>query len=158
MYHKTKNSLFFLLPLILMIGQSCSKKYLKGSVYIGSGGGFAGTYKEYQLNTDGRLYFLKGNSDSVLFLKKLDSTTTKKLFKKYYKLKLDREDLDAPGNMYYYVGRREGKFRNHKITFGNPEAGVSENIKEYYDDFNKLIADSTQKSLILEKIQNSKNI
>ena len=112
---------------------------------MGSGGGFAGTYKEYQLNADGKLYFQQSNIDSILYVKTLDSATTKKIFKKYYKLKLDSDDLDAPGNVYYYVGRREGKFRNHKVTFGHPEAGVTENIKEYYDEFNKIISENTSK-------------
>lgn len=112
---------------------------------MGSGGGFAGTYKEYQLNADGKLFFHQSNVDSVLYVKTLDSSTTKKIFKQYYKLKLDSDDLDAPGNIYYYVGRREGKFRNHKVTFGNPEAGVTKNIQEYYDEFNKIISENTSK-------------
>lgn len=146
MVNKKNNLLILLLLSILFFGESCSKKYLKGTIYMGSGGGFAGTYKEYQLNADGKLFFQQSNVDSVLFIKTLDSATTKRIFKKYYKLKLDSEDLDAPGNIYYYVGRREGKFRNHKVTFGNPEAGVTKNIQEYYNEFNKIISDSTSKN------------
>jgi hypothetical protein len=133
--------LFILFGVIL--GSSCSKKYLQGTIYMGSGGGFAGSYKEYQLNANGDLYFKQSNVDSLLYIKTIDSGATKKVFRKYYKLKLDRDDLDAPGNMYYYIGRRDGKFRNHKITYGNPEAKVSENIKEYYESFLKVISDST---------------
>jgi hypothetical protein len=146
MVNKKNNLLILLLLSILFFGESCSKKYLKGTIYMGSGGGFAGTYKEYQLNADGKLFFQQSNVDSVLFIKTLDSATTKRIFKKFYKLKLDSEDLDAPGNIYYYVGRREGKFRNHKVTFGNPEAGVTKNIQEYYNEFNKIISDSTSKN------------
>ncbi len=136
MYYK--NSKFFAIILVAMIfisGQSCSKKYLKGTIYVGSGGGFAGSWKQYQLNADGNLYFQESNKDSLVFVKSLDSAATKKIFRKYYKLKLDRDDLDAPGNIYYYVGKRDGKFRNHKVTFGNPEAGVSKDLKNYYDEF-----------------------
>lgn len=133
---------FLFVVCIIFIGFSCSKKYQKGTLYFGSGGGFAGSYKEFQLNANGNIYFQQSGVDTVIFLKTLDSAATKKLFKKYYKLKLDSEDLDAPGNMYFYVGRREGKFRNHKITFGNPEAGVTSNIKDYYDDFNKVVSEN----------------
>ncbi len=133
---------FLTLLLFLIISQSCSKKFQKGTIYFGSGGGFAGSFREYQLNANGDLFFQQSGVDSLIFIKTLDSLATRKLFKKYYKLNLDSEDLDAPGNIYYYVGRREGKFRNHKITFGNPEAGVTSNIKDYYDEFNKIISET----------------
>lgn len=144
MRNKKPQLFSIVLGLVLVFsGLSCSKKYLKGTIYLGSGGGFAGSYKEYQLNANGDLFFHQSDVDSVFFIKSLDSSATKKLFKRYYKLKLDREDLDAPGNKYYYVGRREGKFRNHKITFGNPEAGEVKSIKQFYDEFSMIIADST---------------
>jgi hypothetical protein len=141
-YFKFLNSILFISCVFWF--SSCSKKYLKGTIYMGSGGGFTGSYKEYQLNSNGELFFQQSDVDSVFYIKSLDSTATKKLFRKYYKLKLDREDLDAPGNKYFYVGRREGKFRNHKITFGNPEADDTKIIKQFYNEFSKAISDSTK--------------
>ncbi len=144
MRNKISKYLVIFLPILILFSTvSCSKKYLSGTIYLGSGGGFAGSYKEYQLNANGDLFFKQNDVDSVFFIKSLDSSATKKLFKKYYKLKLDSEDLDAPGNKYFYVGRREGKFRNHKITFGNPEAGDIKPVKEFYNQFFKVISDST---------------
>ena len=138
----SKFPLFLLITYTIFFGFSCSKKYQKGTLYFGSGGGFTGSYKEFQLNANGDIYFQQSGVDTVIFFFFFNSTATKKLFKEYCKLKLDSEDFYTTGNMYYYVGRRESKFRNHKITFGNPEAGVTTNIKEYYDDFNKIISEN----------------
>lgn len=129
---------------ILLLEISCSKKYLKGTIYMGSGGGFTGSFKEFQLNANGQLFFRQNNIDSVLYLKIIDSATTKKIFRKYFKLKLDSDDLDAPGNTYNYIGRREGKFRNRKITFGHPDVKVNEGIKNYFNEFMAIIQDSTK--------------
>jgi hypothetical protein len=95
-----KNYTVVLIIAVLLTSISCSKKYLSGTIYMGSGGGFAGSWKEYQLNTNGDLYYLESKKDSIVFLKTLDSAATKKIFKKYYKLKLESNDLDAPGNVY----------------------------------------------------------
>jgi hypothetical protein len=133
MINKVKILSFCLLMALISI--SCSKKYQKGTIYMGTGGGFAGSWKEYQLNADGKLFFRQSNVDSVVFIKTLDSASTKKMFRTYNKLKIDRDNLDAPGNVYYYIGRREGKFRNHKVTFGNPEAGMPKNLQEYFNAF-----------------------
>jgi hypothetical protein len=141
---KPSISMAIIIGIFILVGSSCSQKYLKGTIYMGNGGGFAGNWKEYQLNANGDLYFRESIKDSVVFIKTLDSSATKRVFRKYYKLKLDRDNFDAPGNMYYYVGKREGKFRNHKITFGNPEAGVSKELKNYYDDFMDNLDDSTK--------------
>lgn len=134
----------FLITSVLLTNISCSKKYLSGTIYMGSGGGFSGSWKEYQLNTNGDLYYLESKKDSIVFLKTLDSAATKKVFKKYYKLKLESNDLDAPGNMYQYIGRREGKFRNHKITFGHPEAKeLAKELNAYFEEFMANVGDST---------------
>lgn len=134
----------FLNVALLLTSISCSKKYLSGTIYMGSGGGFAGSWREYQLQPNGNLYFLESKNDSIVFVKTLDSAATKKVFKKYYKLKLESNDIDAPGNMYQYIGRREGKFRNHKITFGHPEAKeAAKELNAYFTEFMANVADST---------------
>jgi hypothetical protein len=142
-----KAALGIVIILFLVFGMSgCSKKYLNGIIYVGTGGGFAGTWKEYQLNINGDLYFKESKKDSSVYLKTLDSVATRKVFRKYYKLKLDSNDLDAPGNMYYYIGHREGKFRNHKITFGHPEAAAaSKLLTTYFDDFMAITQDASKK-------------
>jgi hypothetical protein len=133
----------YIVIIISVLTISCSKKYLKGTIYMGTGGGFSGNFKEFQLNANGQLYIHQSGIDTVIYLKTVDSSTTKKIFRKYFKLKLDRDDLDAPGNIYTYIGRREGKFRNHKITFGHPEAKVKNEIRSYYSAFMAIINDST---------------
>jgi hypothetical protein len=140
----SKHYAVLLISAVLFTSFSCSKKYMSGTIYMGSGGGFAGNWREYQLNTNGDLYFLESRKDSIVFVKTLDSAATKKVFKKYYKLKLESNDLDAPGNMYQYIGRRDGKFRNHKITFGHPEANeAAKDLKEYFTEFMANVGDST---------------
>lgn len=139
-----KHYFTFLICAVFITSISCSKKYMSGTIYMGSGGGFAGSWKEYQLKPNGELYFLESRKDSIIFVKTLDSAATKKVFKKYYKLKLESNDLDAPGNMYQYIGRRDGKFRNHKVTFGHPEAKeAAKELNEYFKEFMANVGDST---------------
>lgn len=139
-----KYSLAFLFGAVLFANFSCSKKYMTGTIYMGSGGGFAGSWKEYQLKSNGELYFLESRKDSIIFVKTLDSAATKKVFKKYYKLKLESNDLDAPGNMYQYIGKRDGKFRNNKVTFGHPEAKeAAKELNAYFTEFMASVGDST---------------
>jgi hypothetical protein len=139
-----KQLLITCLTFILFGIGACSKKYQKGTIYMGTGGGFAGSWKEYQLNADGKLYLRKSNLDSVIYVKTMDSSATKKMFRTYKKLKIDSDNLDAPGNVYYYIGRREGKFRNHKVTFGNNDAGIPKDLQEYFNSFfNTIEAEAT---------------
>lgn len=144
---KQNSATVSIIILLLLFGvSSCSKKYLNGTIYVGSGGGFAAAWKEYQLNSNGDLYFKESKKDSIIYLKTLDLAAARKVFKKYYQLKLDSNDLDAPGNMYYYIGHREGKFRNHKITFGHPEAvNDSKLLTNYFDYFMANVSDTTEK-------------
>jgi hypothetical protein len=135
--------LLFLGLFFIFFSNSCSKKFQKGTIYMGTGGGFVGSWKEYQLNADGKLFFRQSNVDSVIYIKTLDSAATKKMFRTYNKLKIDQDNLDAPGNVYYYIGRREGKFRNHKVTFGNPEAGLPKDLQEYFNAFYSTIEASS---------------
>lgn len=134
--------IFLLLAVGLLV--SCSQKYQKGTIFMGSGGGFTGAWQEFQLNADGQLYLRESNKDELRYLRTLDSTQTKKIFKRYYKLKLDRNDLDAPGNIYYYVGHKIGKFRNKKMVFGHQEAPISKEIQKYFDGFMAMALDSTK--------------
>ncbi len=124
--------LVFFITIVCM--SACTKRYMKGTIYVGNGGGFTGAWKEYQWHTDGKLFLKLPAQTEPMLLKIMDSTTTRKVFKRYYKLKLDSDNLDAPGNVYFYIGRREGKFRNHKVTFGNPEINPNSELKKYYDD------------------------
>jgi hypothetical protein len=128
---------------IFFAATHCSHKYQKGTIYMGQGGGIAGSFREFQLNADGALYLRQANADQVTYLRSLDSSTTRKIFKRYYKLKLDSNDLDAPGNIYYYVGHKLGKFRNNKVVFGHPEAPISKEIQAYFDYFMAKAQDST---------------
>ncbi len=111
---------------------------------MGQGGGFAASWKEFQLNHDGKLFLRSSLQEEPQFVRTLDSSDTRKIFRRYYKLKLDKNDLDAPGNMYYYVGHRIGKFRNKKVVFGHPDAPISKEIQKYFDNFINLAQDSTQ--------------
>jgi hypothetical protein len=144
--HKTKQNLkkqlYFIF--VLLIAISCSKKFQKGTIYMGQGGGIAANWREFQLNADGKLFLRQPNATEVKYLRTLDSSATRKIFKRYYKLKLDSNDLDAPGNIYYYVGHKIGKFRNNKVVFGHPEAPISKEIQQYFDDFMTTAQDSTK--------------
>jgi hypothetical protein len=136
---KQSNSVYFGSMLCLLVlaifSISCAKKYQKGTIYMGSGGGFTGAWQEYQLNADGKLFMKNSRTDSVVYLRTLDSASTKKFFKRYHKLKIDDKQLDAPGNAYFYMGHKEGKFKNKKITFGASESPVSKEIQQLFNDF-----------------------
>jgi hypothetical protein len=132
-------SLKVCLILGLFLLGSCARKYQKGTIYMGSGGGFTGAWQEYQLNANGKLFKKNSKSDSTQYLFTLDSTTTKQYFKRYYKLKIDKKSLNAPGNAYFYMGHKVGKFSNKKITFGSADTPVSNHIKKLFDDFMKIV-------------------
>jgi hypothetical protein len=148
-------SFYLWILVVLFCATGCSKKYLNGTIYMGSGGGFAGSWEEYQLKASGDLFFRENRRDSLTFIKTLDSAATKKVFKKYYKLKLEKEDLYAPGNIYYFIGKRIGKFRNHRITFGDANASdLSKDLNSYYEWFMQSIQDTTK---VINTVNSRKN-
>lgn len=87
-------------------------------IQFGSGGGFTGRSTDYILTRDGRLYAhtetLEGKNTDV-FIKKISSCKTNKIFRYIDKKQVMNIILDDPGNTYSYITIK--KTEVHTLTW-----------------------------------------
>lgn len=81
------------------------------------GGGFTGAFSEYSLLDNGWV-FRNGNSDtSFIQVGRFPLDETTQMFNSLEFLRLDKLNLDEPGNRYYYIISKH-KNNEHKIQWG----------------------------------------
>ena len=86
---------------------------------FGKGGGFAGIETRYILLDDSRLYIQPGIKSGFQYIGKVDRKLTKQMFHNYQNLGLEQMDLNEPGNMYYFIEKRQGQQVNKKLVWGD---------------------------------------
>jgi len=107
---------------------------------FGSGGGFAGAYKEFLLLDNGQVFLFEfGPAKKDTFeLQSLSRRETKAIFKQLDTLRLQKYDFDFPGNMSYYV-RVSDELTEHSVQWGDPEWTVRPDIAQFHTDLKSLM-------------------
>lgn len=103
---------------------------------FGDGGGFAGAYTEYLLLENGQLFVQKGLSGERVELPAAKKSTAKALFKKASVLLTDSTAFNYPGNMYYFLQRKDAGV-DVRLTWGAPGYEVNAEVKALYDELIK---------------------
>lgn len=107
---------------------------------FGSGGGFAGAYKEYLLLDNGQVFLFEfGPAKKDTFeLQSLTRQETKMVFKELDSLRLQKYDFNYPGNMSYYV-RLSDEQTEHSVQWGDPRWTVRPDIAEFHSELKSLM-------------------
>ncbi len=134
---------YFLLVLPAAIAlwalQSCKtqrltlKDYNGPKLFFGSGGGFAGTFKEYILLPNGQVFFSE-NGGSVRELKAVKKRQAKPFFKSADRLNLLNIVYNKPGNMYYYI-RYRTKDGDNKLSWGREKTLIHPELDSLFRSF-----------------------
>jgi len=105
---------------------------------IGQGGGFTGEYFEFILSENGQVHKYDYKNDREVYFKDLKKIDLVYFLKKLEALSLEGMEINAPGNMTYYIDLRIGKTSINKITWGNYNYNPDENLvklhKELFDN------------------------
>ncbi len=116
---------FFILILLSFIGCKSTKigpeQYKKSQLVFGSGGGFAGTYNEYILLDNGRLFKRNEDRKTVTELKTVKKSLTEQVFNNIHTFKLDTYKHNEPQNLYYFIKYKTPKDSNNIVWSGKPE-------------------------------------
>ena len=104
---------------------------------FGDGGGFAGAYTEYLLLENGQLFVQKGLSGERMEIPATKKSTAKAMFKKATILLTDSTAFNYPGNVYYFLQRKDTGL-DVRVTWGAPGYEVSSDVKTLYDELIRL--------------------
>lgn len=108
-------------------------------IVIGSGGGVTGAVTTYELYEDGTLY---ENSSLNLDISQKKMNTLKgmkEIQNQFDALNIDTIKLNAPGNMYFFVGyQKDGE--SHRCTWGANDVQAPENLRTFYENLMETIS------------------
>lgn len=108
--------------------------YTGRTIIVGQGGGFTGAVTTHSLTKEGQ--YKKTSSIKEIASKVMyrDEAITSTTFADFTALNIESIDFQKPGNMYYFVGYREGKVEK-KVTWGSPNDTPPAEVKAFYDSF-----------------------
>lgn len=104
---------------------------------FGDGGGFAGAYTEYLLLENGQLFVQKGLGGERTEIPSAKKRTAKSVFKRATALLTDSTAVNYPGNMYYFLQRKDSGV-DVRMTWGAPGYEVPPQVKALYDELTRL--------------------
>ncbi|MCB0516300.1 MAG: hypothetical protein KDD49_09570 [Bacteroidetes bacterium] len=115
--------------------------YPKRQLIFGGGGGFSGVESAYFLLENGQIFSQTGFDSTYVSLGKLKKKQVNPLFSKADTLSIDSLEMNAPGNMYYYLAYQMPDSSVHKITWGDPAQHIPENIKDFRNELMQIISE-----------------
>jgi len=92
---------------------SDTKKYA-----VGKGGGFTGSYEEYIVYENGKVYKRDFNYEREIYLKQLSEIDLNRVLERINNLSLEGIEIDKPGNLTSYIEIREANYSINKIVWG----------------------------------------
>lgn len=122
------------------INEVLSDNKPKGRVIIvGSGGGVTGAVTSYKIFEDGSLFEsnLISTNETQKKLKVLKDA--KAIQNQFEALNIDTMKLNAPGNIYFFVGYEENG-KTHRCTWGANDEPAPENLKTFYENLMNTIS------------------
>jgi len=101
-------------------------------IIVGSGGGMTGMVNEFHINKDGRVVKQNTLSGQNSIYKTITTEQLNIVNSMFDQLNLSSVDFDRPGNMYYFVGLKEG-MKQHRVTWSSADPALPENIRQFYN-------------------------
>lgn len=115
--------------------------YVGPRITFGSGGGFSGATVEHCLLPSGEVFLKSSRIKSYNVTKSVDKKVAQQMFENFTALGLDKEVIDDPGNMYYFISKEvDGKV--HKLTWGAENQQASAKAKKFYMTLKSLVKGS----------------
>ena len=107
---------------------------------FGKGGGVTGQAIVYYILENGMIFRSQAITQSA-FEKygRISKDVTKSIFENYHLLRLKDIDFIHPGNVYHFIEWKHGT-QSHKITWGDPNFEVDQNVQLLYGLLNHKIA------------------
>ena len=136
--------LFYIFSILLILVSCKTAEEVKsntpptGKRYaIGQGGGFTGEFLEFILSENGQVHKYDYKYDREVYFKDLKKIDLVYYLEKLEALSLEGMEINAPGNMTYYIDVRVGKTSLNKVTWGsynyNPDKELVNFHKELFD-------------------------
>lgn len=132
-------AIFSSILFLSIISSSCNvvkytpEKFPSNQIIWGTGGGFTGIEYTYTLLPNGQLFLRQGVGSPYIELKPMKKKEAKPFFEKVASLQLFKQDIDKPGNMYYFL-QEVTEETDSKATWGAgdyiPPSGVVALYKE----------------------------
>ncbi|NUO01090.1 MAG: hypothetical protein HUU01_10800 [Saprospiraceae bacterium] len=97
----------------------------------------AGAYTEYLLLENGQLFVQKGLGGERTEIPSAKKRTAKSVFKRATALLTDSTAVNYPGNMYYFLQRKDSGV-DVRMTWGAPGYEVPPQVKALYDELTRL--------------------
>ena len=110
----------------------------KPTILIGSGGGVTGMANVYRITPSGEVFRGKGIGDiKYTECAKIKRAKAKKMIAKVATV-VSGANFDHPGNMYYFMTLQENDGEK-KVTWGDTNNAVPDNIKTLYEEIQAAI-------------------
>ena len=116
-------------------------EYSGPRITFGTGGGFTGATIEHCLLPSGEVFVKSNRMKSFNPTKSVDKKVAKQMFANFTALGLDQENIDDPGNMYYFIAKEEDG-KTHKLTWGADNQQSSANAKKFFMTLKSLVKGS----------------
>ena len=141
--------LVLLLPLITLIAiMSCKSQKIdlskneEAKIFFGSGGGFAGTSKQYCLVAGGDLYKKESIHGDWKRIHKGKSEDAQSYFTTIDSINIKEITVNTPGNHYRYVEYETSEY-NHRVTWGRNPDDVPQELKNLYQELHLFVKNTT---------------
>ena len=135
----------FLLFVTILLGvlglYSCAERsvdlagYEDQVIIFGRGGGISGSYSEFILLEDGRIFQRDSATDSLGFIQRVGKKKTRAAFSDF--AQLSQIEINAPGDVYYYVGQ---KYRDNdtQLMWGDPSIQADPDLIAFWSRLSSL--------------------
>lgn len=136
---------YLMLLLIAGITISCSsskvavKGYKDNFIQFGKYGGVAGSYSEYQILADGRVFHRKSKKSGFIQMENVHKKDAERIFTNYESFGIGDIEVLDPGNLTYFI-ESNLKGRTIRQEWGGMIVTFDSKLKAYYSAINKLIA------------------
>lgn len=116
------------------------------TILLGTGGGITGVATVYRITPGGKVFRGKGVGE-VKYTEcgKIKRAKAKKMIGKVAAI-VSSTNFDHPGNLYYFLALQENDGEK-KITWGDADHMVPDNVKSIFDEVQDAIADLKYKPI-----------
>lgn len=141
-----KYILFFFTSILTLFSCKSQKpmvidEYSGPRITFGTGGGFTGATIEHCILPTGEVFVKSNRMKAYNPTKSIDKKVAEQMFANFTALGLDKEMIDDPGNMYYFIAQ-EINGVNHKLTWGAENEQASANAKKFFMTLKSLVKGS----------------
>jgi hypothetical protein len=117
----------------------------KGKIMVvGKGGGFTGAYDEFSILENGQVYKYSTITKKRLLLGNMKKNFADQIFNNYELLKIGEKNINAPGNMNYFIEFKNGDNNLKSIWSDQKDESTSE-LMLYYKTVMNYISVSVEK-------------